>query len=98
MADTKQVKTVGEHHAAAELARRGWAPAMIRDGLERTDILAVFTEGENRRMVEIQVKTARGPNMDNVSWVLGAKTQGLACTTRVFRDGRGAGRPDRAAA
>lgn len=45
MADTKQTKTVGEHHVAAELARRGWAPALTRDGVERTDILAVDTLG-----------------------------------------------------
>lgn len=36
----------------AELARHGWAPAMSRDGLERTDILAVLADPENRRMVE----------------------------------------------
>src|SRR3954451_24010296 len=30
--DTKQTKTIGEHHVAAELARRGWAPALTRDG------------------------------------------------------------------
>lgn len=39
----------------AELARHGWAPAMSRDGLERTDILAVLADPENRRMVETQV-------------------------------------------
>jgi predicted AAA+ superfamily ATPase len=58
MADTKQTKTIGEHLVASELARRGWAPALTRDGLERTDILAVDT-GPSRRMVEIQVKSAR---------------------------------------
>ena len=40
MADTKQTKSIGEHWAASELARRGWAPAFTRDGLARTDILA----------------------------------------------------------
>jgi hypothetical protein len=59
MADTKQTKTIGEHAVAAELARHGWAPAMTRDGLERTDILAVEQSG-NRTMVEVQVKAARG--------------------------------------
>jgi hypothetical protein len=48
--DTKQTKTIGEHHVASELARRGWAPALTRDGLERTDILAVLTEGLSRRL------------------------------------------------
>lgn len=76
MADTKQTKTIGEHHVAAELARRNWAPALTRDGLERTDILAVLTEPENRRMVEIQVKTARGPAWKSLSWPLGTKSQG----------------------
>jgi len=75
MADTKQTKTIGEHHVASELARRGWAPAMTRDGIERTDILAVMTNDEHRRLVEIQVKTARGPRFDNISWPLGPKAQ-----------------------
>lgn len=73
--DTKQTKTIGEHHVAAELARRGWAPALTRDGLERTDILAVMTEGSDRRLVEIQVKGARGPRMNAISWPLGPKSQ-----------------------
>lgn len=75
MTDTKQTKTIGEHHVAAELARRGWAPALTRDGLERTDILAVLTEGDDRRLVEIQVKGARGPSMRSISWPLGPKAQ-----------------------
>jgi hypothetical protein len=74
--DTRQTKTIGEHHVAAELARRGWAPALTRDGLERTDILAVLTEGEQHRMVEIQVKTARGRAMNSISWPIGTKAQG----------------------
>jgi hypothetical protein len=76
VADTKQTKTIGEHHVAAELARRGWAPALTRDGLERTDILAVLAAPENRRMVEIQVKTARGSAWTSISWPLGGKAQG----------------------
>jgi len=76
MADTKQTKTIGEHHVAAELARRGWAPALTRDGLERTDILAVLAEkGMPRRMVEIQVKGARGSVMNRISWPLNTKAQ-----------------------
>ncbi len=75
MVDTKQTKTFGEHHVAAELARRGWAPALTRDGLERTDVLAVLTEPENRRLVEIQVKTARGGRWDSISWPLGQRSQ-----------------------
>ena len=75
MADTKQTKTIGEHHVAAELARRGWAPAMTRDGIERTDILAVLTTDPSRRPIEIQVKTARGRRFDSISWPLGPKAQ-----------------------
>jgi hypothetical protein len=75
MRDTKQSKTIGEHHVAAEMARRGWAPALTRDGLERTDILAVLTAGEERLLVEVQVKTARGPRMESISWPLGEKSQ-----------------------
>jgi hypothetical protein len=74
--DTKQTKTIGEHHVAAELARRGWAPALTRDGLERTDILAVLAEDDHRRLVEIQVKSARGPRVEGISWPLGTKSQG----------------------
>ncbi|MFF7291654.1 hypothetical protein ACFY9N_03890 [Microbacterium sp. NPDC008134] len=74
MADNKQTKTIGEHLVAAEIARRGWAPALTRDGIERTDILAVHTGGE-RRMVEIQVKTARVTDWDRANWPLGLKNQ-----------------------
>jgi hypothetical protein len=72
--DTKMVKTVGEHWVCATLARHGWAPALTRDGLERTDILAVNTELPYRPVVEIQVKTAsqRG---QTTKWLLGTKAQ-----------------------
>lgn len=71
--DTKQTKSIGEHWTASELARRDWAPALTRDGLERTDILAVRTVGE-RLQIEVQVKSARsaGPR---TSWPLGTKAQ-----------------------
>jgi len=52
--DTKLVGSAGEHHVCAELSRRDWAPSLTRDGLARTDILAVHTE--TRRMIEVQVK------------------------------------------
>jgi hypothetical protein len=74
MADRKQTKTIGEHYAAAELARRGWAPALTRDGIERTDILAVDTTG-GRRLIEVQVKTAINTAWDSVNWPLGEKAQ-----------------------
>lgn len=71
--DTKQTKSIGEHWVASELARRDWAPALTRDGLERTDILAVRTVGE-RMQIEVQVKSAlaSGPR---ASWPLGLKAQ-----------------------
>lgn len=84
MADTKQTKTIGEHHVASELARRGWAPAMTRDGIERTDILAVLTSDPARRPIEIQVKTARGPRFDKISWLLGPKAQAAISAEHEF--------------
>ncbi len=77
MADTKQTKTIGEHHVCSVLARYGWAPALTRDGLERTDILAVQTTGE-RRTIEVQVKSIRA----SASWPLGLKSQSLAVNDR----------------
>lgn len=41
MVDRKMTKTVGEHWVCATLARHNWAPALTRDGIARTDILAV---------------------------------------------------------
>lgn len=84
MRDTKQSKTIGEHHVAAEMARRGWAPALTRDGLERTDILAVLTTGQKRLLVEVQVKTARGARMNSISWPLGEKSQGPSAHEHEF--------------
>ena len=84
MVDTKQTKTIGEHHVAAELARRGWAPALTRDGLERTDILAVLANGAERRLVEVQVKAARGVRMDSISWPLGSKSQAPSLHNREY--------------
>lgn len=85
MTDTKQTKTIGEHHIAAELAHRGWAPALTRDGLERTDILAVFTTSDaERRMVEVQVKGARGSDMRRINWPLNSKAQRLSLHEREY--------------
>jgi hypothetical protein len=50
------IKTIGEHWVCATPARYGWAPALTRDGLERTDILAVNTDLHHRPVVEIEVK------------------------------------------
>lgn len=66
-ADTKLTGSAGEHHVCSMLARYGWAASLTRDGLERTDVLAVHTT--DRAMVEVQVKTVR----DADSWPLGRK-------------------------
>jgi hypothetical protein len=77
MADTKMTKTVGEHWVCATLARYGWAPALTRDGIARTDILAVGTRLPQRPTVEIQVKTASDTG-SRTSWPLGGVTQFVA--------------------
>jgi hypothetical protein len=73
MVDKKMSKSAGEHWTCAALSLLGWGAALTRDGLERTDILAVQSTGE-RRMIEVQVKAARGLD-DRVSWPLGVKAQ-----------------------
>jgi hypothetical protein len=57
------------------LSQLGWGAALTRDGLERTDILAVHTTEAGRPMIEVQVKSLRhaGPTS---SWPLGTKAQG----------------------
>lgn len=65
------VKMVGEHWVCSELARRGWAPALTRDGLARTDILAVSTLLPGRPRIEVQVKAATKGSRSQVSWPLG---------------------------
>jgi len=84
MVDTKQSKTAGEYHVAAELARRDWAPEMTRDSLARTDILAVNTARSDRRQIEIQVKASRGRITKNTSWALGLKDQGPSAHEREY--------------
>ncbi len=65
-------KSAGEHWVCSVLARYGWAPALTRDGLERTDILAVQASGSTRTPIEIQVKALNdvGPpaGQRNVGW------------------------------
>jgi hypothetical protein len=72
--DRKMTKTVGEHWVCATLARHNWAPALTRDGIARTDILAVGTHLGNRPTVEIQVKTATDRG-GGTSWPLGGITE-----------------------
>ena len=71
MSDTKMVKLVGEHWVCSVMAGFGWGVALTRDGLERTDILAVHQE--SRRTIEVQVKTAS--HMPQPNWRLGLKAQ-----------------------
>ena len=54
MADNKITKSAGEHWVCSVLSRLHWAAALTRDGVARTDILAVHETG---RHVSIQVKT-----------------------------------------
>jgi hypothetical protein len=79
MVDRKLIKTAGEHWVCATLARHSWAPALTRDGIERTDILAVSTRLAHRPTVEIQVKTATGRG-SLTSWPLGAITRLVAAS------------------
>lgn len=76
MAENKMTGSAGEHWVCAVLSRYGWAAALVRDVLERADILAVQTEGEARRTIEVQVKTA-GPG-ERPNWLLGSKAQQAA--------------------
>jgi hypothetical protein len=77
MVDTKMTMTIGEHWVCATLARQGWAPALTRDGLERTDILAVSTHLARRTTTEIQVKTAHSRG-ESTNWLVGTKAQLIA--------------------
>jgi hypothetical protein len=70
MVDSKLTKTVGEHWVCATLARHDWAPALTRDGLERTDILAAATHLDHRPTIEVQVKSATAGSR-LTSWPLG---------------------------
>lgn len=55
LADRKLTGSAGEHFVCSQLAQLGWAASLTRDGLERTDILAVHSD--TREMIEVQVKT-----------------------------------------
>ena len=82
MPDTKMTKSAGEHWVCSVLARLDWGPALTRDGLERTDILAVRST-ETRRMVEIQVKAANARHRsESTNWPINAKAQQFALSER----------------
>ena len=66
VSDTKAVKSVGEFWTCCKLAMNGWAPALTRDGLERTDILAERSHAPfDVTQISVQVKTSR-----NERWAL----------------------------
>jgi hypothetical protein len=81
MADNKMTKTVGEHWVCATLARHGWAPALTRDGIERTDILAAATHLAHRPTIEVQVKTAT-TGSQITRWHLGGVAHAVARSPR----------------
>jgi hypothetical protein len=72
VADTKMTKSAGEHWTCSVLSSLGWGAALTRDGLARTDILAVWT-GEPRVVIEVQVKSAT--HNKNQNWRVGSKAQ-----------------------
>ena len=80
MVDSKMTKSAGEHWVCSVLSRLNWGAALTRDGLERTDILAVRAD-DSRQMIEVQVKTATGAT-DKTSWPLGSKSQLASRTDR----------------
>ncbi len=67
--DPKLVTAAGEHFVCAALAQLEWAPSLTREGLTRTDILAVHTR--SREMIEVQVKAMR--EVRRPAWPLGRK-------------------------
>lgn len=77
MVDKKLVKSAGEHWVCTVLSGQNWAVALTRDGLERTDILAVHTA--TRRRIEVQVKAASHSTAEP-QWMLGTKAQQPAVT------------------
>lgn len=68
-------KSASEHWVASMLSRFGWAAALTRDGIERTDILAAQTD-ESRRMIEVQVKGAQDLGAGEwTKWIVNGKAQ-----------------------
>ncbi|MCQ9163930.1 hypothetical protein [Arthrobacter sp. STN4] len=80
MVDTKMTKSSGEHWVCTMLSRLNWGVALTRDGLERTDILAVKAD-DSSRMIAVQVKAASGATR-RTSWPVGTKAQSPALNDR----------------
>jgi hypothetical protein len=82
--DTKAIKNAGEHWVCSALARMGWSVALTRDGLARTDILAVGAHLPGRPVREVQVKTATAPGQGEVEFVMGKAPLLQAESSREF--------------
>lgn len=64
------------------LSRFGWAAALTRDGIARTDILAVQTEA-TRLMIEVQVKGAQDVGRGSrTKWMINDHAQEFAESDR----------------
>ena len=75
--DTKMTKSAGEHWVCSVLAGLGWAASLTRDGLARTDLLAINVD--SGRQVSVQVKTSSwGPRPN---WIFGGKGTEAARTS-----------------
>lgn len=75
-------KSAAEHWVCFMLSRFSWAAALTRDGIERTDILAVRTDS-SRRMIEVQVKGAQDVGGgERTNWPINSKAQQLALSDR----------------
>lgn len=80
MVDKKLVKSAGESFVCAMLAMHGWAASLTRDGLARTDILAVQTADDSERQaIEVQVKAC---SPGTVNWPIGSALKRHAVSDR----------------
>ena len=71
MPDRKLRGSAGEHLVCGVLAQLNWAAALTREGVARTDVLAVNVE--TSRTVTVQVKTTSCKTGQRASWTLGLK-------------------------
>jgi hypothetical protein len=69
--DRKLIGSAGEHLVCGVLAQFDWAPALTREGIARTDLLAV--NATTSLTVSVQVKTATCGTGRRVNWPLGIK-------------------------
>ena len=69
MLDKKLTGSAGEHLVCGVLAQFNWAAALTREGVARTDVLAV--NAETSRTVSIQVKTTWVNTGSLANWFVG---------------------------